>query len=96
MVIRAETESEIARAHFIKIIRTAAGKLGKDTYDNVTPWLTFYENNYGVVKYSHTKKEEMIKIVEKMSWQTRTGDKVTFKSLGVSGTINKARKKYIP
>ena len=96
LVVRLETDGEIPRNVFIKAIRKGAQSLGEGVYEDVTPWLTYFENNYGVIKYSHKKKDRMLELVREMKLENREGKTVKITSLGVSGTINKARKKYIP
>ena len=96
LVVKLKTNNEIPRNLFIKAIRKGAQSLGEGVYEDVTPWLTYFENNFGVIKYSHTKKDKMLELVREMKLEDKEGNPVEITSLGVSGTINKARKKYIP
>ena len=96
LVVRLASEETIARPVLIKAIRKAAKSLGESYYEEVSPWLTFFENNYGVIKYEHRKKKEMLALVENLKVLDSSGKPVEVSSLGISGTINKARKKYIP
>ena len=96
LVVRLDSEDEIPRNLFIKAIRKAARSLGEKYYEDVGPWLTYFENNYGVIKYNHKKKEEMLRLVEKINLHDSDRTPVPIQTLGISGTINKARKKYIP
>ncbi len=80
----------------IKAIRNAARSCGEDYYERVGPWLTYFGDNYGVVKYNHRMKEEMLALAERIEINEAGRDPVKATALGISGTINKARKKYIP
>ena len=37
-----------------------------DYYEMVGPWLTYFENNYGVVKFNHKMKEEMLALIKRV------------------------------
>jgi RNase P/RNase MRP subunit POP5 len=96
LVVRLDCEEEIPRNVLIKAIRKAAAGFGDNYYEEVGPWLTYFERNYGVIKYNHKKKEQMLALVERMSVVNKDSARVPIHTLGISGTINKARKKYIP
>jgi RNase P/RNase MRP subunit POP5 len=95
-VVRLDSEEDIPRNLLIRAIRNAARSLGEQYYEDVGPWLTYFENNYGVIKYNHKKKEEMLTLVERIALLDSNRKPVPIHTLGISGTINKARKKYIP
>jgi len=94
--VKLTTDDEIPRNLFIKAIRKAARSIDEGYYDEVGPWLTYFEDNYGVIKYNHKKKQEILTIIERIQLLDDQNDPVEIRALGVSGTINKARKKYIP
>jgi RNase P/RNase MRP subunit POP5 len=96
LVIRLECETAIQRHILIKAIRNAARSFGEDYYEKVGPWLTYFENNYGVVKFNHKMKEEMLALLKRVDITITEESGVKATPLGISGTINKARKKYIP
>ena len=96
LVVRIESKDEISRSVLIKAIRKAARTMGENYYEQVGPWLTYFEKNYGVIKYNHKKKDEMLVLVERIELLDDTRATVPVITLGISGTINKARKKYIP
>lgn len=96
LVVKLETEDHIPRNLFIKAIRKAARDIEEGYYDEVGPWLTYFENNYGVIKYNHKKKQEMLVLFERIRLLDDEKNPVEIRALGISGTINKARKKYIP
>ncbi len=57
--------------------------------DEDVPWLTVYEKNYGIVRCKHTKKEDVINLLNSLKIKN---DSV--KTIKASGTIKKL-KEYI-
>ena len=95
LVIKIGGEEQIPRNVLIKAIVKASNSMSSSCYKDVAPWLTFYENNAGIVKFNHKKKEDMLRIVERIMLTDSGHQPMKVTSLGISGTINKARKKYI-
>jgi len=96
LVIRLESREAITREELIRAIRKASRTFGEGYYEEVGPWLTYYEGNHGVIKYNHRKKAEMLALVKELRFPGKAEGLVVVRTLGISGTINKARKKYIP
>lgn len=59
------------------------------------PWLTVFEHNKGILRCVHTYKDEAIGLLT--SIKTMGGEKMPIKveTLGTSGTIKKAKRKYL-
>ena len=95
MVIRIESDEQVARNALINALVKASNSVSATCYKEVAPWLTYFENNTGIVKFDHRHKDIMIGIVERIRLQDRGRKPMKVTALGVSGTINKARKKYI-
>jgi len=71
-------------------------KRAADKYDDaekIRPWLIMFENGKGIVRCSHTSKDECINLLQ--SIKGVGGTRVKIKTLGTSGTVRGARKKYL-
>jgi RNase P/RNase MRP subunit POP5 len=96
VVIRLDHSENVPRPVLIKAIMQASRSIGERCYEEVGPWLTYFENNYGVIRYNHIEKDQMLAIMDRLRILDNKNGAVVVRTLGVSGTINKARKKYIP
>jgi RNase P/RNase MRP subunit POP5 len=95
IVLRIDSEEQVPRNILINALVKASNSVSAGCYKEVAPWLTYFEANVGVVKYNHKHKETMMVIVERIKLTDRDNKAMNVTSLGISGTINKARKKYI-
>jgi len=70
------------------IIHSINNSYRKKYNDEDMPWLTVYEKNYGIVRCKHTKKEEIIDLLNSVE----ANNKFSIKTLKTSGTIKKLKK----
>ena len=78
----------VQKSEVIRLIRTSFGGLVKD----INPWLVKYKRNKGLLRCAHTKKEAVIKLLS--SIKNINGMEIEIKTLGTSGTIKCATRKY--
>ncbi len=78
----------IQKSEIIKLIRTSFGNLAAD----INPWIVKYKRNKGLLRCAHTKKEAAIKLLT--SIKDINGLEIEIKTLGTSGTIKCATRKY--
>ena len=95
IVLRIDSKEQVPRNILINALVKASNSVSGNCYKEVAPWLTYFEANVGVVKYNHKQKEAMMMIVERIKLTNSGHQPMKVTSLGISGTINKARKKYI-
>ncbi|UCG69123.1 MAG: hypothetical protein JSV09_15280 [Thermoplasmata archaeon] len=83
----------ISRNEFISAIREKEKDEGNQ--EDVRPWLTVFENNKGILRCAHTNKEKAMRLL--VSIKSIGRDKVPVKvvTLGTSGTIKKAKRRYM-
>jgi RNase P/RNase MRP subunit POP5 len=82
------SDKSIPRTDVVKMVR----KTFKQKYISVKPWLTRYKNNKGLLRCVHTGKGEAIRILNSVK---QIGNiTVEIKTVGTSGTIKAAMKKY--
>ncbi|MBU3901817.1 MAG: hypothetical protein KKE04_00410 [Candidatus Thermoplasmatota archaeon] len=83
------SDKTIPRNDVVKMIR----KEFVHRYISVKPWLTRYNNNRGLLRCLHTGKDEAIKILTSVK---QIGNiNVEIKTIGTSGTIKAAMRKYL-
>jgi len=79
----------IPRNDVVKMVR----KEFVHRYISVKPWLTRYGNNKGLLRCLHTGKNEAIRILNSVK---QIGNiNVEIKTVGTSGTIKAAMRKYL-
>jgi len=71
-----------------EIIHSINNLYRKKYNDDDMPWLTVYEKNYGIVRCKHTRKEEIIDLLNSV----KVDNKFSIKTLKTSGTIKKLKK----
>lgn len=88
-----EAQRDISRREFISAIRKNAQ--GQDIWEKMEPWLTVFENNKGILRCRHTGCEEAILLLTSIESIGREGVRIKVKTLGTSGTIKKAKSRYL-
>ena len=86
VVFRIESEISFAESSVTEALAAAfAGR---------APRLVVYRRNFGIVRCTNTTKEETIRALNAM--RTIGRRQAAVRTLGTSGTIRKAREKYLP
>ncbi len=80
----------VAQKKTNKIIR----KLHSEQFHK-QPWIIYLKNNYGLIQCHHLDKEKMIKFLHSISSAGKAKNRVKIQTLGTTGTIRSARKKYL-
>jgi RNase P/RNase MRP subunit POP5 len=88
-----EAPRDISRKEFITAIRKNAQ--GQDKWEKMEPWLTVFENNKGILRCRHTGCEEAIFLLTSIESIGKEDVKIKVKTLGTSGTIKKAKSRYL-
>jgi RNase P/RNase MRP subunit POP5 len=88
-----EAPRDISRKEFISAIRKNAQE--QEKWERMEPWLTVFENNKGILRCTHTGCQEAILLLTSIESIGREGVKIKVKTLGTSGTIKKAKSRYL-
>jgi RNase P/RNase MRP subunit POP5 len=64
-------------------------------YFKKIPWIIFLEKNYGLVQCHHLDKNRTIGLLHSIRWAGKLKNNVNITTLGTTGTILSARKKYL-
>jgi len=78
-------EGEATRADVIHAINNAYRK----RYDDDVPWLTVYENGYGIVRCMHRRKDDVVDTLNSLG----ANKKFSVRTICTSGTIKKLKEK---
>lgn len=63
--------------------------------EGIKPWLTVFENNEGILRCAHTKKDEAMRLLASIKSIGREKVPVKVITLGTSGTIKRAKRRYL-
>jgi ribonuclease P/MRP protein subunit POP5 len=85
------SDDVVSTGDLISSFRKAADKY--DDAERIRPWLIMFEKGKGIVRCSHTSKDEVINLLQ--SVKGVGGKKVKIRTLGTSGTVRGARRKYL-
>jgi RNase P/RNase MRP subunit POP5 len=88
-----ESPRDISRKEFISAIRMKAPE--QDKWEKMEPWLTVFENNKGILRCTHKGCEEAISLLNSIESIGRERVKIKVRTLGTSGTIKKAKSRYL-
>lgn len=88
-----EAPRDVSRKEFISAIRKNAPE--QDKWERMEPWLTVFENNKGILRCRHTGCEEAILLLNSIESIGRERVKIKVRTLGTSGTIKKAKSRYL-
>ena len=67
---------------------------GKYQY-NQMPWVISIVNNYGLIRCHHLDKDKIIELLLSLKWAGEMKIPVKVQTIGTTGTIRSARKKYL-
>jgi RNase P/RNase MRP subunit POP5 len=84
---------EISRKDFISAIRKKV--TDQNQWERVEPWLTVFENNEGILRCIHKARDEAVEILTSIKNIGMENVKITVETLGTSGTIKKAKLRYL-
>jgi RNase P/RNase MRP subunit POP5 len=59
------------------------------------PWVISINNNYGLIRCYHLEKDKTIDLLNSITLVGKAKNRVIIKTLGTTGTIRSARKKYL-
>jgi len=59
------------------------------------PWVIGLSNNYGLIRCHHLDKQKTIDLLQSIKWIGKVENRVKIETLGTTGTIRSARKKYL-
>jgi RNase P/RNase MRP subunit POP5 len=62
---------------------------------NRMPWIIFLKSNYGLIQCHHLDKNKTINLLHSIRWTGKMKNNVNIATLGTTGTIRSARKKYL-
>ncbi len=79
----------ISRKEFIAAIR--ANIKDNNSWNTMKPWLTVFGDNAGILRCTHTAKDEAIALLGSVSYVGREKTEVKVETLTTSGTIKKAK-----
>ncbi|MCK4445417.1 MAG: hypothetical protein KAW09_12795 [Thermoplasmata archaeon] len=85
------SESAINTGDLISTFKRVANKY--PDAEKIRPWLIMFQKGKGIVRCSHTSKDECINLLQ--SIKGVGGNKVGIRTLGTSGTVRGARRKYL-
>lgn len=83
----------ILRNEFIAAIREHISS--KEDLDKMKPWLTVFENNKGILRCVHTNKDKATSLLTSIKTIGRDMIPIKIETLGISGTIKKAKRNYL-
>jgi RNase P/RNase MRP subunit POP5 len=79
----------ISRKEFIAAIRNNIKE--NNSWDTMKPWLTVFEDNAGILRCTHTAKDDAIALLDSITHVGREKIEVKVETLTTSGTIKKAK-----
>lgn len=85
------SEKELRTGDLITSFKKAADKY--DDAEKIRPWLIMFKKGKGIARCSHTARDECINLLQ--SIKSVGGTAVKMKTLGTSGTVRGARRKYL-
>lgn len=93
IAFKVDASWEISRKEFIAALRRNIKD--KNQWERVMPWLTVFENNQGILRCVHTAKDEAVQILNSIEYLGKERKKVKVETLGTSGTIKKAKLRFL-
>lgn len=93
IAFRIEAPRKITRKEFIGAIRQ--GVSDDRQWERIKPWLTVFEGNCGILRCFYLSKDEAVSLLTSIRQIGREGVPVSVTTLGTSGSIKKAKMKFL-
>ena len=85
------SEGPVGTGDLIATFKKAAYKYEEG--EMIRPWLIMFEKGKGIIRCAHTSKDECINLLQAI--KVVGGKSVKIRTLGTSGTVRGARRKYL-
>ena len=93
IAFRIDAPRQISRKEFIGAMRQAV--TDGEQWERMKPWLTVFEGNCGILRCHYLSKNEAIQFLESIRHIGRDMVPVSIKTLCTSGSIKKAKLKFL-
>lgn len=89
-------QGALGRREVVGAVRgVTVGRLGRDALEEMDPWLTVFDGRRGLLRVNHTMQEEAVEVLRSITWVGDRDHRVVVRTLGVSGTIRAAKRRYL-
>ena len=89
IIFKINTDSVISKRDLIYTVNNISKQFRRPL------WVIQIWNNYGLIRCHHIDKEKTINILHTIEWVGKKKNRATIQTLGTTGTIRSARKKYL-
>ncbi len=91
-----EADRPVARREMVGAVRgVASGQLDPEELERMDPWLTVFDGRRGLLRVDHRMQEAGVEVLRSIEWAGDPPREVTVRTLGVSGTIRAAKRRYL-
>ena len=94
IAFKIKSSHTVSRKELIAAIRKSMPD--KSSWERAKPWLTVFEENMGILRCAHNGKDEAVELLASIKTIGSRKIPVVVETLGTSGTIKRAKKKYLP
>ena len=93
IAFKVHSSRNLSRNELISAIREKV--INNESWVKIKPWLTIFEDNEGILRCVHINKDEAIKLLTSIKIVGKEKMPVRVETLGTSGTIKQAKRKYL-
>lgn len=96
VVLHILSPEDMGKGLLIKLIRDRTRSLPEERFNEVKPWLVYFERGWAIVRTGHRGSEELVGILSSFNGSKLREGILRSRVVGISGTLRAAFIKHIP
>jgi RNase P/RNase MRP subunit POP5 len=96
VVVHVLSPRDIGKGLLIKLIRDRTRSLPEERFNEIKPWLVYFERDWAIVRTGHRGTQELIGLLGSLNGSKLREGALQVRVVGVSGTLRSAFLKFVP
>lgn len=87
---------DLGKGLLIKLIRDRTRSLPEERFQEVKPWLVYFERGWAIIRTGHRGSSELLDILHALDGTVLREGIFQLRAVGISGTLRGAYLKHVP
>ncbi|MCU0799524.1 MAG: hypothetical protein MUC62_07620 [Candidatus Thermoplasmatota archaeon] len=96
VVVHIISPRDVGRGLLIKLIRDRTRSLSEERFQEVKPWLVYFERGWAIIRTGHRGSAELLDILAAIDGTKLREGTFQLRVVGISGTLRGAFLKHVP
>ncbi len=96
VVVHVLSPRDLGKGLLIKLIRDRTRSLPEERFQEVKPWLVYFERGWAIIRTGHRGYNELLDILRALDGLVLREGPLQLRTVGISGTLRGAFLKHVP